>query len=168
MKHRPITTRRDLVRGEVEHDHLRRLVASFVDESGEIIHRTPTDLTALVGNALRIILSCSHGNEGSYSSASGAAAEWVGRAIDAETELDRFDTPDFLAQCSKTLLAEVAEHQADGPIKHTLPAGKLREALAGQASKWVPECADFTARGPAVLWADYLRDFDDDGADDAE
>jgi hypothetical protein len=77
------------------------------------------------------------------------AAEWIGHAIDAQTMLPRFDTPEFLAECKLPLLKAMAELQEGAVPGKTAKA--LREQLAGVDEGFIPNEAVFGAAGPKVI-----------------
>ena len=80
-----------------------------------------------------------------YDPSSGAAAEWIGRFVDAEKELPRFDTEAFLATCNGDVLRKAAEsigEKATGSVK------SLRERLIGKMPDWKPDAAVFGAAAP--------------------
>jgi len=80
-----------------------------------------------------------------YGMASGPAAEWIGAAIGAGDYLQRFDTPEFLAQVPMAGLKDLA-----GLIGMRV-AGTAKEArasLVGKLPDWRPSAAAFGAPSP--------------------
>lgn len=70
---------------------------------------------------------------------SGPIAESVALSLGADRHLPRFDTADFLAQCSGSLLREAARH-ADVQPGQRVPngVGELRHFLVGKLPDWRP------------------------------
>lgn len=96
-------------------------------------------------------------SSGFHNSHSGPAAEWIGRMINAEAYLPRFDTETFLNECSKPVLEECAT--AAG-IKWSGKVSDMRARLVGQAEAWRPKASQFGAPGP--LPYARVEDGDDD------
>ena len=76
---------------------------------------------------------------------SGAAGEWIGRLINAEAHLGRFDDEKFLATLRGETLKKVAEA---AQVKWQGTAKAMRDRLQGQAKDWTPDAAVFGAPGP--------------------
>jgi len=119
----------------------RDLARRIIDAAGNYIFDAP--LQDIAAELLARVLDIRSANHQGFGS--GAAAEWIGRMIDAEAQLPRFDTAEFLAQVKGAALREVAVANV---IKPTGKMSDLRATITGAAEAWRPTAAQFGAPGP--------------------
>jgi ParB family transcriptional regulator, chromosome partitioning protein len=122
---------------------LRDILARIVSPDGDITVPDRAALVELIGEAIArtIHLTPIHRqNHVSYSAESYQKGEWIGALIEADYEVPRLDTPEFLANVNgKTLQAIAADcvspsRMSDAPKK----VAELRRWLAGKAELWRP------------------------------
>lgn len=118
------------------------LIASLLLPGGAIPDLDDREIRNAAAQALSRILSI-----GDAYSASGHAAEWIGRLIDAKGYLGRFDSLPFLEQCKGPALRAAAE---SGQVKWSGTAADMRKRLAGNAPDWRPEAAVYGAPAPVA------------------
>lgn len=121
----------------------RDILARIVSPEGEITVLKPGVIIQLIGEAVArtIHLTPIHrqnlisNSDGSYNK-----AEWIGLLIDADDEVPRLDTPEFLANVSGKTLQEIAKDFFGPAGKPGMPkkVGELRGFLAGKAAEWRP------------------------------
>lgn len=146
------------VRSHWEHllewdDHARRdfrdIKRALLQPGGGLAEISAADARMQAGEMLARLLAVGGPDDAgrSYSTASGAAAEWIGMAIGAGAAVGRFDNADFLKQAGGDELRRAAT--AAG-IKATGAVTALRARLVGNLPNWRPDAAQFGAPGPAA------------------
>ena len=125
----------------------RDLAAQLILPGGQMAQLPAETIRVMAASALARLLTISGPNT-LWKQGSGVAAEWIGAAIGAGASLDRFDTPEFLAETPLAVLKELAvEGKVGSWVKG---AAALREALPGRLPDWRPEAAAFGAPGPTM------------------
>jgi len=109
---------------------------SHDDVSEETIRATAR---ALIANV------CDFTEGGTMNPGVGAPGEWIGRLLEADSHIGRFDDEAFLATCKADVLKEAAKA---GQIKWAGTATAMRARLADQVEAWAPDAAQFGAPGP--------------------
>jgi ParB/RepB/Spo0J family partition protein len=121
------------------------LATRILAPGGNLLDLSTADIVTIGQTAIGRILSFEGADRGFYTSPfSGDAAEWVGAAIDAAAQLDRFDTAEFLETAT---VAELKRAAAGRRITGG-NATALRERLIGRAPDYRPDTAVFGAPAP--------------------
>ncbi|WP_428485985.1 ParB N-terminal domain-containing protein [Rhodopila sp.] len=128
-----------------EQRNFRDIAARVLLPGGGLDEVSMADARGYAGEVMARVLS--FGVAGLYYSSSGAPAEWIGAAIDANQAMPRFDTEDFLKQVGGDELRRVAlafGERATGTV------AALRARLVGRLPAWRPDAAAFGAPAPVV------------------
>lgn len=123
------------------------LATRMLQPGGNLIDLSAADRSAIATAAIGRIINLIGPAAVTYNPDSGAAAEWIGAAIDAAQCLPRFDTEAFLATAALTELRRAA---TGAGLLATGTATALRERLKGRAPDYRPESAVFGAPAPKV------------------
>lgn len=119
------------------------LARRLITPAGQL-HFDGAELPFIAAEALARVLSFSKPDEGSYNKRSGAVAEWIAAAIDAQKYMPRLDTAEFLA----TLAADKLKNAAVvANVKFTTATAAKRD-LPGKLPSWRPDYTHFGAPGP--------------------
>lgn len=151
------------VRRTEHHDHPRDLAAKLLLPGGDLPERLDAvTVCQLAGDLLGRFLTVGGPDAAryTYTASSGDAAEWIGRALDADRLLPRFDTEAFLAQVTGAELKKLAGELG---MRTSMKVEALRSALIGNAGAWRPAAAQFGAAAPVVRAGD-----EDEGGGDSE
>ncbi|MGE4044492.1 MAG: ParB N-terminal domain-containing protein [Acetobacteraceae bacterium] len=122
----------------------------LVAPGGTLLSLTDEEVNQIARETLAEIIRFA-GPKGSQMSASGAAGEWIGAAVNAQESLGRFDTAEFLATCKGEELKRAAFGTG---FKANQPATALKRELEGKSPNWRPEAAQFGAPGPRARNSD--------------
>ncbi len=121
-------------------DLAARLVAPDGTENPEL---SGADIMAIAAEAAARMIVCDP--TGAFGNSSGAAAEWIGRILEAHRDMPRLDTAEILATASGDTLRDAAK-QAGMKVGGSSKA--LRERLAGNAEGMTLPGSTFAAPGP--------------------
>lgn len=122
---------------------IAKLVHQLVPPGGGVTENDP-ELLAIAAKVIAAILVVGP-PQGYAPNFSGAAAEWIGAAINAASGLPRFDDAEFLKTVTGFALVKVAEaNQLDA----TGSIADLRKRLARALPAWRPDAAQFGAPAP--------------------
>lgn len=124
---------------------LEEWAANLVDPVGRMTDLNEAAIRGVARQVLASILSIGVNTSNYNRPHSGWPAEIIGRALDAQRRLPRFDTELFLAEARRPILESCAE--AAG-VAWKGSAKAMRGRLQGQAEHWQPTAAQFGAPGP--------------------